>query len=952
MTIAGMRLRSLTGFCLAALSLAAACGDDGNTGTPDSPPVTPDAPPASTDIALEGLDGPVEVIVDDRGMPHIYATTVHDLMVVEGYLMAKDRFAQMELIRRNVTGTLAQVAGALSPTIVVGDRQNRFLGFRRQGQAIYDSLPATSESRLAAEAFVAGVNQYIAKVVKNPNGYAPPKGNEALTALSISPNFGDPWSPADIFALARYQSWNLAYDAEGHIARTEILQAALSEFPPNAADARVAARAGLYMDLFSDLPARASFTTDPAPTRTRKKAVVAGPRVDPRSLAGAQAFFDAMNDNPLLKRSPHIGSNSWVVAGEKTASGNPILANDPHLSLISPPVWWYVHLNTAAMGGEKNLDVEGVAFAGLPGVVLGFNRKVAWSATTTGYDVTDVYNEQVTFRNDGTAQAPVWVPVSVRFRGADVALEVIEEEIFLQGEDQPEIYKIYRVPHHGSIIPGSIVTPTSGTTGSALSIRYTGDDVSDELAFFNGLQSATSFADIDAAQANFKVGSQNFSAVSATDGIRWSSQSRVPVRDARACTFTYNAQGIPSGTSPMFVLDGASGDFEWGADITPGAIPKETNPERGYIATANQDNIGVTADGNPCNDAVYLGGEFDVGYRQARIREGLDALGDNMTPAQMVELQAETKSSSGEGMRTAVLAAIDAALATSITDPVLAAAMTELGPTGRAALMDAKTRLTAWSLETPHGVGATAAAEIADSVATTVWNGILTRLASLTLDDEVQRIGYYPGSLAGMRSLEWMLNEADSLATYRTAYAGVAAYNDSVLWDHLGTTAVVENRNERIARAVAAAYTFLEGRLGADKNEWRWGRLHAVRFDQIVPSVSGVDEVSIPPGDSTQFPLGFPRHGDLGAVDPGNYSLYNTQNFTFGHGASQRLVVEMTPTGPVAVNALPGGQSEATDSPHHADEAEHWRVNEQPPLYFERADVEAHQVSTLRFVPE
>jgi penicillin amidase len=189
------------------------------------------------------------------------------------------------------------------------------------------------------------------------------------------------------------------------------------------------------------------------------------------------------------------------------------------------------------------------------------------------------------------------------------------------------------------------------------------------------------------------------------------------------------------------------------------------------------------------------------------------------------------------------------------------------------------------------------------------------------------------------------------MATYRTSYAGDATYNDSVLWDDLGTAAVVETRDERVVRAVVAGYAYLTGELGADREQWRWGRLHTVRFGQVVPALDGNEQVSVPPLDSAEFPEGFPRHGDLGAVDPGNYGIYATTSFTFGSGASQRLVVEMTPSGPRAFNALPGGQNEDPDSPHHADEAELWRANQQPQLWFETADVEAHAVSRLRFVP-
>lgn len=925
----------------------AGCGDDATVD-----------PPVGDPLSLDGLDGAVDVIYDDRAVPHIYATTVHDLQVVEGYLMAQDRFAQMEFIRRSVTGRLAEVAGGLSPGLLADDRDQRFFGFARQGRAIYASLPADDPSRLVAEAFVAGVNQYIDKVL-NADGFVTSRGNEAL-ALILSSPFADHWTPADVFALARFQAWNLAYDAGSDIGRTATRTAAQTAFSAGSPDPQLAARAGLYADLFTDRPARAVFTRDDgfpnvgADTGTRAKLAPAAPgaAIDARALAGAERFFARLDDNLLSRRDPHVGSNSWVVSGDHTASGNPILANDPHLSLIAPPVWWYVHLNTAQAGGERMIDAEGVAFAGLPGVVLGFNRKLAWSATTTGYDVTDVYAEQVTFRNDGTPAAPSWVPASVRFRGADVPLVVIDEPIGIQGSTTLDPFKLYDVPHHGPLIPDSIVPPTSvgNPTGTALSVRYTGHDVSNELGFFADLLDAATFAEVEAAQDQFRVGAQNFSFVSATEGIRWSTEARVPQRDPRACTFAYNAARVPTGVSPMFVLDGASGDFEWVADLEDRYLPHEVNPARGYIATSNQDNVGVTADGNPCNDPFYLGGDFDVGYRQARIRQRLDALvaADAITPDAMVALQGESTSILGEAMRAALVAAIDHALGTPADDPALTAAMTELGANGRAILVDARARLMAWTFATPHGVGATAAAEIADSVGTTVFNGILTRLAPLAFDDENTRMGRRAGTLQTARALEWALTAPQTMATYQTNYATVVGYNDTVLWDDLATPAVVETRDERVVRAIIAGYGFLTGELGVDRDTWRWGRLHAVRFGQVVPALDGNEQVSVPATDDATFPDGFPRHSDLAAVDPGNYGIYGATDFSFGSGASQRLVVEMTPAGPIARNAIPGGQSEDPDSPHHADEAEFWRTNQQPGLAFERADVEAKATKRLR----
>ena len=956
---------------VSALVLVGACDNNDETDagmdsgpSPDAGPVV-DAGP--TDIALPGLDGPVEVIVDDRGMPHIYASTQHDLIMVEGYVMSRDRFAQMEFIRRGVLGTLAEVLAGADPSLVNQDRGSRFLGFQRTGREIYESLPPTDETRLMAEAFVEGVNLYIDTVV-DTDAYLPPRGLEVLNIARGSANFGH-WDPADVFALARYQAYNLSYDAGADIGRSQALAGVRAAFDPADADERIAARAGVFADFWSERQARDVYTRDDFNDGTTMAAVPSVHRpIPPRAfrasdavLRGAERFFDRLDQSPLFRHDPHVGSNSWVVSGSETASGHPILSNDPHLSLISPGVWWYVHLNTTRMGGD--IDAQGVAFATLPGIVLGYNRNLAWSATTTGYDVTDVYAEEVTFRNDGTPAAPDWVPVSTTYQTAQVALETITETIRVEGGATEEMV-IFAVPHHGPIIPDSIEVPTvvdppAGSTalGGALSVRYTGHEVTNELAFFAGLLRASNVDEAFTAADNFRVGAQNFSFVSSDGDIAWTTESRIPQRDAAACSFNVESNGTITGASPLMVLPGTGG-FEWGADLEERYIPHDVNPVRGYIATANQANVPVTRDGNPCNDAHYLGGDFAVGYRQARVVERLDALttAGGITTDDMITLQAETKSSLGESSRDALIASLEHAIGDPSDDPALAAVMTGAGADGVTDLTAVRDRLRDWSLETPHGVGATAATEIADSVATTIFNATITRLTGLTFSDESALIGRGPGSSQAARLLEWCLmdptaQQALPLYTFRADYAGVTGWNDSVLWDDLATDTVVETRDERVASAVLAALTWLESELGADWDMWRWGRLHAVRFEQLVPPVADPGIVSIPPRGDATFPLGFPRHGDYGAIDVGNYGMYTGERFTHGSGASQRLVVEMTPTGPIPFNALPGGQSEDVDSPHHADEAVFWRANEQPPLYFQQADVEAHAESTLTFVP-
>jgi penicillin amidase len=899
------------------LLLVAACGDDDSTfdagvTTPDAGvDAAPDAPTLEQlaideTVTLTGLSAAVEVVRDNRGAPHIYARNLADAVRVQGYLMARDRFGQMEFLRRLTLGRLAELAPL--PDLVAMDRDSRFLGYGRQGRAIYDSIPAGDLTKVVADSFVAGVNAYIDEVIaatdKAP--YIPAGAETVYGTLFGSPFFGR-WEPADIFAMARFQSTNLSYDPDTEILRTRALAGVREHLD--------ASRQGAFVDMFSEVQARRVYTREGFPEK-RPKSARAARRAAPRlpsikSLDAALAYLGKRGSPD--ERFDGRGSNNWVVAGSKTMSGAPLLANDPHLSLVSPGVWWYVHLDTKRFGGASGVNVAGVAFASLPGVVLGFNEDLAWGATVTGFDVTDVYEEVVT---DGA-------PPTVLWKGEQVPIQTIVEVIRKNGAAD-EMYTIEVVPHHGPIIPDT------RQGGRALSVRYTGHEPSNELAYFLGLTSAKSIDEAWAAQAHFRVGSQNFVTVSRSGDIAWNTESRVPIRDPRAMTLEIAADGTVTGLCPTFVLPG-TGEYDWTGDLPSSLIPKDRNPQRGFIATANQDAVGVTDDGNPCNqpDEYYLGGGFADGLRQGRIVERLEALtarGD-ITKDDMIALQAETQSQLGDTLRdplVAILGDVTAASSTLFTDEE------------KAELAAVRTRLMAWTRKTPHGVGATDPAEIADSVATTIFNVSLTRIIPLAYEDEVTAIGVRPPSDRAAALLERALTQPELLAT------------GSALWDNL-TTGPVETKEQIVGRGILDALAYLRGRLGEDMDQWRWGRLHTVRFTTILPFS---DPLSIPPPGDPMFPDGFPRHGDFGAVDVGNYGMWSTTNFMHGSGPSQRLVVEMLPGGPRAYNALPGGQSIFPGSPHHDDEARlYWSKNLQPPVNFVEADVVRNAEARLRFMP-
>ncbi|WP_224241949.1 penicillin acylase family protein [Hyalangium gracile] len=922
---------------LAVLAGASGCSGE----TPSQPPVVEPPKPAGPQLA--GLREQVEVVVDDRGMPHIYALSLHDAALVQGYLMAKDRFPQMEIIKRNVTGQLAEFIGTRSASALENDVAARVIGFKRVADRMYASLGAESQEKIALDGFAAGVNAYLAEVRSGTAKLSP--GAELLGLLVSNPAAFKDWTPQDSLAIGRYLSHALSHSAEEEVGLTQARMAAAAAFPTGNP------RAGIFRDFWSFAPAREVFTRDGLSLpregaegmkgRAARKPSSEAVLPSGEAVANAQGFLAASKRLRSMLGDESRGSNNWVVAGSKTASGAPLLANDPHLSLPSPPLFWYSHLNTKRAGG--NLDVAGISLVGVPGIILGFNDQLAWGSTTANHDVTDVYQEVITKGTNGG-------PDTVLFKGQQVPIETVTETIKVAGEPDV-VLKLERVPHHGLIIPkienGAVVPRTSST---ALSMRWTGDEVSSEISAFLGLNTATTVAEAQAALANFKVGAQSFVFATRSGDIAWSTQARLPVRDARALTYDPVTQ---TGLSPAMVLPG-DGSCEWLGDVEAQGLPQDANPAKGFIATANNDLVGTTKDGNPFNDSRYIGWDYDLGHRVARITERLQTLvaKGGVTPEDMMALQGDHRSPLGALLAPRFVAAarrVQEERSQPGTHPDLSGLVQRSTSADLDLLAQVANRLAAWTYETPAGVdigdGEPSAAEISDSIATSLFNASLLRLVKLAFDDEISAIGFRPSSSFMAKALQLAILEPNKLATYS------AARGDTVLWDNLATMDVVETRDERIAVSMILGAFYLRDKFGADPSQWRWGKLHTLKLVSSVPPTSGESAATIPAPGDTRFPDGFPRPGDNFGVDASQFGLSNPERFSYENGPVQRVVVEMTPEGPKAWNALPGGQVFDPRSKHHADEMEHWRRNEAPSLYFQEADVNAHRASRTTFVP-
>ena len=907
----------------------AGCGDDGS---PDGGTVVNDIDDVAIEqeLVIPGLAATVDVLQDERGMWHIYGENLDDVLAAQGYLAARDRMGQMEFIRRATTGRLAELAGSIDTSLVEMDEAARFAGHARIAAALLSTL--SPEELAPLEAFARGVNAYIAELRDGRAELA--RGVVEL----MPPEIIDDWTVIDTLSIARFQAHALSNDAEVELSLSAAKAAIETTFPADSSDPRIAARAAVLHDFYalrplfdgvSPLPGFPNEGVDSGSRALVRPPATTSAEMPPPSLAMLQAGAAFMKTVSAMGRRifgprESRGSNGWAIAGAKTASGNAILASDPHLSITSPSLFWYVHLNTARHGGS--IDAQGLSLVGTPGILLGYNRHIAWGATNSYFDVTDLYHEAITAGVDGA-------PDTVTFNGEQVAIEIINERILLDSGATLTL-RLERVPHHGLIIP------TTRTETEAISVRWVGDVPSNEFGAILDVLSAESIEEARLGLDGFAVGAQIWLFADTHGETFLTGQSQIPVRDPRALTYDATTR---TGVAPSFVLPG-TGEYEWIGFLEDRYIPHASTPASGFVAAANTDPVGSNADGNPFNDDHYLGWFFAPGGRFHRIGERLTELTDrgSVTAVEAHELQNDTRSALGSRLTATLLAELDrgqAELATSGTHADLTAAVEAIGEEGMAKLATVAERLRSWTFATPDGVEGSepgtepSAEEIDASISTTLFNVALNQLVVLTFADEVERLDIEPLRLA--RPLAWALSDPARLSTYDSVTGG------TVLWDDIDTEEV-ESRGDRILRAFAAAVAMLEAKLGTDMNQWRWGKLHTLTAGSLVPQITR-DVLSLPTPEDPVYPGGYPRHGDLFAVDASNYDeRTEAGDYSYRWGPVQRLVVEMTPEGPVATNAIPGGASIDPDSPHHADEMELWRRNQTGPMHFVESDVAAH----------
>lgn len=497
-------------------------------------------PQLNGDITLGSLNADAEIVRDRWGVPHIYADAAADVWFAQGFVHAQDRLFQMDYARRLARGTMAEVFGAAA---LEADRWSRVLGFWRAVQA--DLAALTPEDRAVLERYAAGVSACIAG-----QRYAMPA---EFAILGFKP---EPWQPADTLGVLKILGWALSQNWEGELLRLQLL----TEFGPQRAaelDPFYPANSPLILPSYGEN--------------------------DPAALAAALGRLGAAYQQVAgwFGQTALAGSNNWVVSSARTATRRPLLANDPHLSVAMPTLWYENHL----VARDRSVQVAGATIPGLPGVVVGHNDRIAWGLTAGRADTQDLYVEQPHPSE----------PHQFRFEDGWEGATVLAERITVRSQAEPFSQEVV-ITRHGPLI--NALLPSEQQAGlPPLALRWSGHLPGTSLHGLLALQTAHDWPSFRTALSAISDPSQNVVYADVDGNIGYQYIARLPRRRS--------GHGLLPNR-------GWTGEGEWEGWVPFDELPNAFNPPQGYALSANNKPV---ADDFP----HFLGADWYPGYRAARI---------------------------------------------------------------------------------------------------------------------------------------------------------------------------------------------------------------------------------------------------------------------------------------------------------------------------------------------
>jgi penicillin amidase len=543
--------------------------------------------------SLPGLQNEVTVERDLWGVPHIRAASVEDLAEAQGYVMAQDRLWQMDLLRRAARGTLSEVLGAATLTI---DKQFRTFGFSRAAER--DVTLLDPEARKVMEAYARGVNKFIEQHQKSlPLEFS---------LLRYKPQ---PWRPSDTLAISGYMYRTLTDTWERELNRAKVMERAGADRAKDLFSQEAAMDHFVVGDpnVLNDGSQRSAADADEEdddddmqPDTVLKAARgvsngAAAPEGTPDLTSALSQSIRGFLAESVTEIRQGLGSNNWVVSGAHTATGKPLLANDTHLELSIPPIWYEIHLTAPGW------NVKGFTLPGAPMVIIGHNDRIAWGFTNNGADVQDLYIESFNPASPG----------EYLIKGQWTKAESIDETIHVKG--QADEHLKVTVTRHGPVVQRD--------GDKAYALRWTATEPGGLVNSYNWLGKGKNWKEFrDTMKRGWGPG-QNAVYADVEGNIGYIMAARVPVRKKG-----HGEVPVPGDTD----------EYEWTGYVPFDQLPQALNPESGLIVTANARVAGP-------NYKPYLTDRWEEPYRTARIYDLLHDRHD-LRPEDMLKVETDTYS--------------------------------------------------------------------------------------------------------------------------------------------------------------------------------------------------------------------------------------------------------------------------------------------------------------------
>lgn len=565
-------------------------------------------PQVDGEIILAGLEQEVNIYRDEMGIPNIYASSLHDLFFAQGYLHAQDRFWQMDFWRHIGAGRLSEMFGADQ---VETDAFLRTMGWMRIAeQEFAESSP---DAVAILEAYSQGVNAYLFDHSRSAISL------EYAILGVLTPDYKpEAWTPVNSLTWAKAMAWDLRGNIDEEIERALLMktfstQQLVDLFPAYPTDHPV------IVDTFSlpgiSTPAQRNATSISTKLYAR----------DHLSFANLQATSEnlALLDDVLGPSGTGIGSNSWVLSGERTSTGMPLLANDPHLGIQMPSIWYQVGLHCQPKNDACPYEVAGFSFAGVPGVIIGHNERIAWAFTNNGPDVMDLFVERVNPENPNQYEVNgQWVDFKTRSETILVGGGDVVDLTVRSTRHGPVVSDVYGLEEFaqqaGMDLPGKFVISLSWT---ALSPQHIFEAVW-------GFNKAQDWEDFRSAARSFTVPAQNLVYADVDGNIGYQEPGLVPIRKSG------------DGTVPV---PGWTDEYEWTGFVPFEQLPYLYNPEAGYIVTANNQSV-------PRDYPYLVTTEWDYGFRAERIAGMIEAASSPIDIPHIQKMQVDATNLNAEAL--------------------------------------------------------------------------------------------------------------------------------------------------------------------------------------------------------------------------------------------------------------------------------------------------------------